>query len=609
MKSKVYTITQFTLSLEIIAHSMPVVLLIYFIMVAGNYLPVFHIYITGVLIGALANIVLSVFMRWIKLRSVFPVLNNDADPGEETLHRCKRAILLHPRFEAKTMLLRYPVGVGVATIVILLLGEMTGVRLIVATITMLMLIPVTAAFFMFQSELSLSVFLEDPRLSGIVIDKSSYRPNTIFSKILFAFISVLVPLLTIFISFMTLTGAGLLHLEHQFIHFIFVIIIMLGTCVMTAFFLAKSLKKTVRNIETGLDNIAQGNLSTGFIPMITTDEVGSMSVSMNRLLLKIRSVLLLIKKMTVELNSSAEEMAKTANNFAQQSQTTASTVEEITSTLEEMSAGTDTIYENIDDQHKRTQGLIDNINQLYSIVVEEGKEMDKAMDVKNDLDIIIDDVKKKISGTMHLMKTSTEDAGRMLDYTGLINDISDKTNLLSLNASIEAARAGEYGKGFAVVADEIGKLAEQAGTNSKSISEIVKITNTSMKKSFHALNESIVDIENIFEGLTLFGSMVDKIGEMTRNDMEINNMVRDDAMRFFERATDIKTAMKEQRYAVVEIVKSVSLINDTAQSTSAASEQMTASTENIASSAEKLKSEIEFFKLESNGTVSLSTSF
>ena len=130
-----------------------------------------------------------------------------------------------------------------------------------------------------------------------------------------------------------------------------------------------------------------------------------------------------------------------------------------------------------------------------------------------------------------------------------------------------------------------------------------------MKKSFHALNESIVDIENIFEGLTLFGSMVDKIGEMTRNDMEINNMVRDDAMRFFERATDIKTAMKEQRYAVVEIVKSVSLINDTAQSTSAASEQMTASTENIASSAEKLKSEIEFFKLESNGTVSLSTSF
>ena len=503
------------------------------------------------------------------------------------------------------MIARYPVGVGVATVVILLLGEMTGLRLAVAGLAMVMLIPITSAFFMFQSELSLSPCLEDPRLSDIDIDKTAYTPFTIFGKILFALISILLPPLTIFISFMTLTSAGLLKLQNQFIHFAFLIIIMLVTCIMTAYFLAKSLKKTVRNIETALDNIAQGNLGTGFVPMITTDEVGSMSLSMNKLLLKIRSVLHLIQNMTVELNTSAGEMAGTADNFSHQSQTTASTVEEITSTLEEISAGTDSIYESIDDQHRRTRALIENIGQLYSIVEEEGSEMEKAMDVKNGLDIIIDHVKKKISDTMQLMKTATEDAGRMLDYTVLINDISDKTNLLSLNASIEAARAGEYGKGFAVVADEIGKLADQAGTNSKSISEIVKTTNTSMDKSFQALNDSIVNIEKIFEGLGSFGTVVDRIGELTRNDMEINNTVRDDAMKFLERAADIKNAMEEQRSAVFEIVKSVSVINDAAQSTSAASEEMTASSENIASSAERLKTEIDFFRFDTAKAVLL----
>ena len=78
--------------------------------------------------------------------------------------------------------------------------------------------------------------------------------------------------------------------------------------------------------------------------------------------------------MSEELSTASVEMASTANNFSDQSQTTASTVEEITSTLEEISAGTENIYGNIDEQHGRTLALIENINRLYSIVEEEGRE-------------------------------------------------------------------------------------------------------------------------------------------------------------------------------------------------------------------------------------------
>jgi len=59
------------------------------------------------------------------------------------------------------------------------------------------------------------------------------------------------------------------------------------------------------------------------------------------------------------------------------------------------------------------------------------------------------------------------------DIIATVNDVSERSHLLALNASIEAAAAGEQGRSFAIVAAEMKLLADQAKGATRNVRSIL----------------------------------------------------------------------------------------------------------------------------------------
>lgn len=92
---------------------------------------------------------------------------------------------------------------------------------------------------------------------------------------------------------------------------------------------------------------------------------------------------------------------------------------------------------------------------------------------------------EKISSSYRELVKNWSGLNREIDnirgVVSIIEDIAERTNLLSLNASIEAARAGKNGAGFAIVSSEVNKLSVQTAESAQNITRLVKTLVSEMK--------------------------------------------------------------------------------------------------------------------------------
>ena len=188
------------------------------------------------------------------------------------------------------------------------------------------------------------------------------------------------------------------------------------------------------------------------------------------------------------------------------------------------------------------------INEKSNITVEltnEGRAMiEKARDVSDNIDSTIKELNSEVS-------VLNDNADQIAIVIAVINEISDQTNLLALNAAIEAARAGEAGRGFAVVADEVRNLAEKTSHSTKQIGETV----SDMQKSISTVTQRMDVITKKLMGQRAgIDSSFNKFPDIYNSSLDLNQSI-----------SEIMAASEEQNAVIYEISSNLKEMSDASE--------------------------------------------
>ncbi|WP_342757495.1 methyl-accepting chemotaxis protein [Kineothrix sedimenti] len=274
-------------------------------------------------------------------------------------------------------------------------------------------------------------------------------------------------------------------------------------------------KSTLKDLTKAGDCL--NSLSNGDLELKTAlirnrkDEIGDLSKDTQKLQEKMKEVISSIKEKANILHKVSDEMQEasdatkgTANKMLSSSRDIQESANAQVNTIRNADESMREMNRHIDSSLQS----IESIGALSEKNFELGKE---TRAILNELEAITKDSLLSINTISSQTNITNQSAHEIKEATTLIANISEETNLLSLNASIEAARAGELGKGFAVVAAQIKSLADQSTVSAKKIEQIVMNLIHETQTSVHVMEDVNSAMENQVRGVNSTKAIFDEL--------------------------------------------------------------------------------------------------
>lgn len=286
------------------------------------------------------------------------------------------------------------------------------------------------------------------------------------------------------------------------------LVVAVGSIVIT-----RGITHPLDRLMKGVSRFAQGDLAHR-IEVHNEDETGQLARAFNSMAERRQEAEVQLAKQSEQREKTLRTVAEFVNQLAGASaQILSSTTEQVASAQEQGSAVSETVstVEEIAQTSEEAAGRARAVSESARQSEELGRTGRQAVD---EAVTSMATVREQVESIATRILALAEQAQAIGDIINTVNDISEQTHMLALNASIEASRAGEQGRGFAVVAAEVKALADQSKKATAQVRQILGHIQKATHSAVMTTEEGTKSVAVATRVVSQAGTTIQRLGDL-----------------------------------------------------------------------------------------------
>jgi methyl-accepting chemotaxis protein len=313
-----------------------------------------------------------------------------------------------------------------------------------------------------------------------------------------------------------------------------------------------------------------------------------------------------------EMAASIEEVAKNASVLAAATEETASSIDQMLASIRQVSENTDSLSSSAEQTSAAITEMSASVKEVEHRALQSAQLAGKVSQDASQRGLAaaaeairgMDNIRSAVEATATVLNglgRRSQEIGQILK---VIDDVTDQTGLLALNAAILAAQAGEHGKGFAVVAEEIKDLAERTASSTQEISGLIMAVQKETDETLAAMKRGLTAVEGGAELVRVTRDVLEQVADSSRQAADMAGAIErstaeqargiaqitEASVSITHQIDQIALAMKEQHRGSEQIAKAAERMRDITHRVKYATEEQTTGSKQIAQSVEAVTS-------------------